>query len=53
LPEIKNLTYENRLKHLYLSTLKHRMTRHDMTEVYKITIIIDALARTWRASAVK
>jgi len=33
---IKHLTYENRLKKLYLPTLKYRRARGDMIEVFKI-----------------
>ena len=35
-PELRNLSYENRLRHLKLTTLEERRWRGDMIETYKI-----------------
>ena len=40
---IRNLSYEERLKHLGLPTLKYRRERNDMIQVYKIMNGIDKL----------
>ena len=36
IPELKELSYKERLKKLYLPTLVYRRNRGDMIEVYKI-----------------
>ena len=36
IPEIKNMTYEERLRQLNLPTVEYRRRRGDMTNVYQL-----------------
>ena len=43
IPELKNLTYSNRLKRLNSWTLEDKRKRADLVEVYKITCRLSAV----------
>jgi len=44
IPELRNLPYADRLRHLNLWSLKERLVRADLVEVYKITHKLSAIA---------
>ena len=44
-PELEDLTYEERLKEMHLTTLKERRERGDFVKIYKLMSILEEIDR--------